>query len=163
MPPDIFFICHRIMSLVYVLMHNHHQHVIVIIIVIAIIIAPFIIVIITFVTIIIILIIRPWRNSVPGRVSAAEQCSRALLTCVLWSWAQATHFAFCNSLVMTFHVQFYCRTCGRWWEKTGLKTDDVRGWMAKDCSSCALAGLKSHCVWMVRFEHVFKFKEVVID
>ena len=86
-----------------------------------------------------------------------------LLTCVLWSWAQATHFAFCNSLVMTFYVEFYCRTCGRWWEKRGLKNNDARGWMAKDCSSCALMGLKSHCVWMVRFEHVFKFKEVVID
>ena len=65
--------------------------------------------------------------------------------------------------VMTFSVEFYCRTCGRWWEKRRLKNNDVRGWMAKDCSSCALMGLKSHCVWKVRFEHVFKFKEVVID
>ncbi len=67
------------------------------------------------------------------------------------------------SMVLPLRLHVFSSTCGRWWEKRGLKNNDVRGWISKDCSSCALMGLKSHCVWMVRFERVFKFKEVVID
>ena len=42
-------------------------------------IAIIIITIVICIIIIIILIICPWRNSVPGRVSAAEQCSLCIL------------------------------------------------------------------------------------
>ncbi len=42
-----------------------------------------IVICIIVIIIIILVILCPWRNSVPRRVSAAEQCSRALLTCVL--------------------------------------------------------------------------------
>ena len=57
---------------------------------------------------------------------------------------------------MTFCVGFYCRTCNMLWEKRGLKTNGVDQWKGEDCTVCRNKGLKSHTVWMVHFEQVFK-------